>query len=174
MRQALLTSAAILGYVLFTNYGRRRFTWHKWVPLLVAIPAIAVVYLRTAPATGADLLIYAAAAVLGAGFGLAATATTALDRDRATGRLFTCCGPAFAATWVIVLGSRVALVWALQDDPGFRRAAGSFMAAHAITTSAIAPTFVLLAIAMFAVRTVAILFRARQSRPRAAAFAVTP
>lgn len=165
MRQAVLISAAFLGYVLFSNYGHRRFSWHKWAPLLMVIPAIAVVYLRTAPVSGADLLIYTSAALAGAGFGLAANLTTGLDRDSATERLYTRCGAAFAATWVIALGSRIALVWALQDDPGFRRAAGRFMAAHAITPDVIAPTFVLLALAMFTVRTIALLLRARRSTP---------
>lgn len=162
MRQAVVISAAILGYVLLTNYGRRRFTWHKWAPLLLAIPPIGVAYLRTAPATAADLFIYTFAVVIGGAFGLAATATTGLDHDRATGRLYTRCGLAFAVTWVIALGSRVALISALQNNPGFRRAAGRFMAAHAITTDVIAPTFVLLALAMFTVRTLALLLRARR------------
>lgn len=172
MRQAVLISAAILGYVLLTNYGRRRFTWHKWAPLLLAIPAVGAAYLQSAPATAADLFIYACAVVIGGAFGLAATATTGVDRDPATGRLYTRCGLAFAVTWVIALGSRVALVWALQNDPGFRRAAGRFMAAHTITTDVIAPTFVLLALAMFTVRTLTLLLRARRvsspADPRAA------
>lgn len=165
MRQTVLISAAILSYVLLTNYGRRRFTWHKWAPLLLAIPAIGVAYLHAAPATDADLLIYATAGVVGAAFGVAANLATGLDRDSASGRLYTRCGVAFATTWVIALGSRIGLVWALQDDPGFRRAAGGFMAGHAITTDVIAPTFVLLALAMFTARTLALLLRARRPTP---------
>lgn len=66
-----------------TTAGRRRFTWHKWASLLLAIPAIGVAYLHAAPATDADLLIYATAGVVGAAFGLAANLATGLDRDSA-------------------------------------------------------------------------------------------
>jgi len=32
MEQAILTSSAILAYVLLTQYGRRRFSWGTWLP----------------------------------------------------------------------------------------------------------------------------------------------
>jgi multisubunit Na+/H+ antiporter MnhB subunit len=34
MQQAILTSSAIVAYVLLTQYGRRRFSWRTWLPAI--------------------------------------------------------------------------------------------------------------------------------------------
>jgi len=152
MQQAIIASALILTYVLITQYGRRRFAWHKWLPPLLGIPVIGVIYLRTAPMTLADLVVYAAAIGIGAVFGVLATRTTRLERDPRTRRLYTRCGVAFALTWLVALGSRVAFVWALQDSTAVRQDVGDFMRDHQIVRDAIAPTFVLIALSMFMLR----------------------
>lgn len=166
MQQAITASALILGYVLLTQYGRRRFSWHKWLPPALAIPVIAVIYLRTAPRTGADLGLYGVAILIGALFGLLATWTTRLERDAHTRRLYTRCGLAFALTWLIALGSRVVFVWALQDNPTTRRAVSTFMVDHHIVRDAIAPSFVLIALTMFTIRLVVLAVQARHVSPQ--------
>src|SRR5437660_2020 len=127
MRQAILLSSAILAYVLLTQYGRRRFSWRMWLTAIVGIPVAAAVYLTRAPDHPDDIYLYLASAAVGGGFGVVASATTRVDRDQETGRLYTRCGPAFAATWTVALGTRIALVWALQDVPWFANTAGSFL-----------------------------------------------
>ena len=175
MQQAILTSSAILAYVLLTQYGRRGFSWRAWLPAVIGIPVAAAVYLSRAPAHRYDLYLYLVAAAVGCGFGALATATTGVERDPGAGRLYTRCGPAFAATWAIALGTRVAFIWALQDLPWFAHAAGPFLRDHQIERSAIAAAFVLMAVTMYGLRFAVIAVRARQlPRPGAVGRAGNP
>jgi hypothetical protein len=162
MRQAILMSAAILAYVLLTQYGRRRFSWRMWLSAIVGIPIAAAVYLARAPGHLDDIYLYLASAAAGIGFGALASAATGVERDRDTGRLYTRCGVAFAAAWTAALGTRVALIWGLQDVRWFASAAGPFFRDHQIGRSAIAAAFVLMAVTMYGLRFAVIAVRARQ------------
>jgi hypothetical protein len=175
MQQAILTSSAILAYVLLTQYGRRRFSWRTWLPAIIGIPIAAAVYLSRAPADRYDVYLYLVAAAAGCGFGALATATTGVERDSAAGRLYTRCGPAFAATWAIAMGTRVAFIWALRDVPWFAHTAGPFLRDHQIGRSAIAAAFVLMAVTMYGLRSAVIAMRAQQlPRPGAVGRAGDP
>jgi hypothetical protein len=170
MEQAILTSSAILAYVLLMQYGRRRFSWRAWLPAVAGIPIAAAVYLSRAPAHRYDVYLYLVAAAAGCGFGALASAATGVERDAGAGRLYTRCGPAFAATWAIATGTRVAFIWALQDAPWFAHTAGPFLRDHQIGRSAIAAAFVLMAVIMYGLRFAVIAVRARQMpRPGAQA-----
>ena len=162
MEQAILTSSAILAYVLLMQYGRRRFSWRTWLPAIIGIPIAAAVYLSRAPAHRYDVYLYLVATAAGCGFGALASATTGVERDPGAGRLYTRCGPAFAATWAIAMGTRVAFIWALQDAPWFAHIAGPFIRDHQIGRSAIAAAFVLMAVIMYGLRFAVIAVRARQ------------
>ena len=168
MRQAILTSSAIMAYVLLTQYGRRSFTWRRWLPAIAAVPVAAVVYLSRAPAYRYDVYLYLVAAAAGCGFGVLATVFTGVDRDPQAGRLYTRSGPAFAVTWAIAMGTRVALIWALQDLPSFAHTVGPFLRDHQIGRSAIAAAFVLMAVTMYGVRFAGIAVKAWRL-PRAGA-----
>lgn len=175
MQQAILTSSAILAYVLLTQYGRRGFSWRTWLPAVIGIPIAAAVYLSRAPAHRYDVYLYLVAAAVGCGFGALATVTTGVERDPGAGRLYTRCGPAFAAIWAIAMGTRVAFIWALQDVPWFAHTAGSFLRDHQIEHSAIAAAFVLMAVTMYGLRFAVIAVRAWQlPRPGAVARAGDP
>jgi drug/metabolite transporter (DMT)-like permease len=162
MQQAILTSSAILAYVLLTQYERRRFSWPRWLPAIIAIPVAAAVYLSRAPAHRYDIYLYLVGAAAGCGFGALAAATTRVEQDPGAGRLYTRCGPAFAATWATAMGTRVAFIWALQDVPWFAHTAGPFLRDHQIGRSAIAAAFVLMAVTMYGLRFAVIAVRARQ------------
>jgi hypothetical protein len=162
MDQAILTSSAILAYVLLTQYGRRRFSWRTWLSAIIGIPVAAAVYLSRAPAHRYDIYLYLAAAAVGCGFGALAAATTGVERDPGAGRLYTRCGPAFAAAWAIAMGIRVAFIWALQHAPWFAHTAGPFIRDHQIGRNAIAAAFVLMAVTMYGLRFAVIAVRARQ------------
>jgi hypothetical protein len=165
MQQAILTSSTILAYVLLTQYGRRRLSWPRWLPAITGIPIAAAVYLSRAPAHRYDIYLYLAAAA----------AATGVEQDPGTGRLYTRCGPAFAATWAIAMGTRVAFIWALQDVPGFAHTAGPFLRDHQIGRSAIAAAFVLMAVTMYGLQFAVIAVRARQlPRPGAVGRAGNP
>ena len=175
MQQAILTSSTILAYVLLTQYGRRRLSWPRWLPAITGIPIAAAVYLSRAPAHRYDIYLYLAAAAAGCGFGALAAAATGVEQDPGTGRLYTRCGPAFAATWAIAMGTRVAFIWALQDVPWFAHTAGPFLRDHQIGRSAIAAAFVLMAVTMYGLRFAVIAVRARQlPRPGAVGRAGNP
>jgi hypothetical protein len=164
-----------LAYVLLTQYGRRRFSWRTWLPAVIGIPIATAVYASRAPAHRYDLYLYFVAAAVGCGLGALATATTGVERDPRAGRLYTRCGPAFAATWTIAMGTRVAFIWALQDVPRFAHTAGPFIRDHQIGRSAIAAAFVLMAVTMYGLRFAIIAVRARQlPRPAAAGRAGNP
>ncbi|HZR54966.1 MAG TPA: hypothetical protein VFB06_36395 [Streptosporangiaceae bacterium] len=168
MRQAILTSSAILAYVLLTQYGRRRFSWQKLLPAIIGIPIAAAIYLSRAPAHRYDIYLYLLAAAVGCGFGALASAATGVERDPGAGQLYTRCGPAFAAIWAVAMGIRVAFIWALQDVPWFAHIAGPFIRDHQIGRGAIAAAFVLMAVTMYGLRFAMIAVRARQlSRPGA-------
>lgn len=166
MQQAILTSSVILAYVLLTQYGRRRLAWHRWLPAVILIPVVAAAYLARAPTQRYDIYAYLVAAAAGCLCGALAAAVTSVDRDQRTGRLYTRCGPGFAAVWAIALGTRVAFIWALQDAPWFTRIAGTFIRDHQIGRSAIAAAFVLMAVVMYGLRFAVIAVRVRQA-PRA-------
>jgi hypothetical protein len=165
MQQAIFASSAILAYVLLTQYGRRRFSWQRWLPAIIAIPVAAAVYLSRAPAHRYDVYLYLVAAAAGGGFGALATATTGVEREPGAGQLHTRCGPAFAATWAIAMGTRVALIGGLQDLPWFAHTAGPFLRDHQIGRSAIAAAFVLMAVTMYGLQFAAIAVRTRQLPP---------
>ena len=152
MKQAIIISSAILAYVLLTQYGQRRFSWQRSLPAIIGIPIAVAVYLSRAPGHRYDVYLYLVAAAIGCGFGALTTATTSLERDPGTGRLYANCGLAFAAIWAIAMGTRVALIWALQDVPWFAHAAGPFIRDHQIGRNAIAAAFVLMAVTMYGLR----------------------
>ena len=175
MRQAILTSSAILAYVLLTQYGRRKLSWRRWLPAIIAIPVAAAVYLSRAPAHRYDLYLYLVAAAAGFGFGALATAATSVELDPSTSQLYTRCGPAFAATWAMATGTRVGFIWALLHWPWFAHTAGPFLRDHQIGRSAIAAAFVLMAVTMYGLRLAVIAVRARQlPRPSTAGRAGSP
>ena len=107
---------------------------------------------RRRPAHRYDIYLYLVAAAVGCGFGALAAATTGVERDPRAGRLYTRCGPAFAATWAIAMGTRVAFIWALLHAPWFAHTAGPFIRDHQIGRHAIAAAFVLMAVTMYGLR----------------------
>jgi hypothetical protein len=161
MQQAIVTSSAILAYVLFTQYGRRRFSWLRWLPAILGIPVAAAVYLSRAPAGRYDIYLYLLAAALGGGFGALATAATGVERGSGDGQVYTRCGLAYAVTWAGAMATRVALIWALRDVPWFAHTAGPFLRDHQIGRDAIAAAFVLMAVIMYGLRFAVIAVRAR-------------
>lgn len=175
MRQAILISSAIFAYVLLTHYGRRRLSWQRWLPAIIGILIAAAVYLSRAPGHRYDVYLYLVAAAAGCGFGALAAATTGVEQDPRAGQLYTRCGTAFAATWAIAMGTRVAFIWALQHMPWFTHTAGPFLRDHQIGRSAIAAAFVLMAVTMYGLRFAVIAVRAWQlPRPGAVGRAGNP
>ena len=160
--QAALIGGGIAAVVFASQLGRRDLSWHKVVYPLLSVAGFGYGYLSDAPTGRPELWLYAAAIGLGLVFGAVATATTGMERDRTTGRIMTTCGAGFVATWLVALGARLAFIWAVEHDMGFREQVGTFMMSHYIHESAIAPFFVIWALTMLLARLAAILVRAGQ------------
>lgn len=161
-QQAALVGGGIAAVVLAGQLGRRELTWHKIAFPLLSVLGFGYAYLGSAPTGRPELWLYAAAIVVGLAFAAVATATTDLVRDTRTGRLTTICGAGFVATWLTALAARLVFIWAVEHDAGFRSTVGTFMLQHQIHQAAIAPFFVLWALAMVVGRLVAVLLRARR------------
>jgi hypothetical protein len=165
VKEALIFGAVFFGYMMLTQFGRRRWTWHKWLPPVVAIPVFVTIYFAKAPHTWQDILAYAACGVLGLAFGGLTIVFTKMYRSETNRRLYTLCGIGFAATWLAAMGLRIGFVWALQNVDPFRTGFGRFMAENDIAKDAIAPCFVILPCMMITVRIIALGLRARRFPP---------
>jgi nitrate/nitrite transporter NarK len=165
MKEALIVGAVFFGYMMLTQFGRRRWTWHKWLPQVVAIPIFVTIYFVRAPHTWQDILAYAVCGVLGLAFGALSSVFTKIYRSETNRRLYTLCGVGFAATWFVAMGLRIGLVWALENIDPFRTGFGRFMAENDIAKDAIAPCFVILPCVMITVRIITLGLRARRFPP---------
>lgn len=161
--QALLIGGSIFLVMLFTGLGRRKLTTHAVIRPLIIVGVFAVIYLKSAPtATGGEWALYAVGVAIGLLFGSVAALFTKVERDTETGAVMTVAGAGFAITWFVAMALRLLFVWAVTDLPAFREQVGIFMMGHQIEQSAIAPFFVIWALAMVVSRVVAIQIRARR------------
>ena len=151
LQQALLISGGIFAVMVHSQYGTREFTRRKIAIPLLAIAGLGYVYLHAAPIAMPDLFVYAAGATIGVLFGIAA-ACTAIRRDANTGRILTVSGIGFVATWFVAMAVRIGFIWGVENIDSFRNQFGAFMFEHSIDLSAIAPFFVVMALAMVVVR----------------------
>lgn len=162
LAQAALISGSIFGVVMLRGYGRRAFDRAAVLMPLGMVAGFGYGYLRHMPLhTSAELITYAAAIAIGLVFGGVATAATGVERDRTSGKVVTVTGPAFAAVWALAVVVRLAFVWALQDWTFARDHIGQLMLTHGIAVGAIAPFFLLWALAMVVSRMVALKIRSR-------------
>ena len=152
LQQALLISGGIFAVMVHSQYGTREFTRRKIAIPLLAIAGFGYGYLHAAPIAMPDLIVYAAGATIGVLFGIAAAACTAIRRDANTGRILTVSGIGFVATWFVAMAVRIGFIWGVENIDSFRNQFGAFMFEHSIDLSAIAPFFVVMALAMVVVR----------------------
>lgn len=153
---ALVISGSIFAVMMWSQLGRRAYTWHKVLLPVVSVLGFGYAYLRDVPTSGSAVWLYAAGIAIGAVFGIAATVATGLERDQATGKLYTRTGRAFVITWLLAMLLRIAFVWGVDDSAGFRQQVGRFMIDHHLVQGAIAPFFVLMALTTVVVRVVAL------------------
>ncbi|MFJ2958071.1 hypothetical protein [Streptomyces sp. NPDC087270] len=165
MEQALAISGGIFGLMLLTQYGRRKYDRHKVLMPLVSVSVIGYFYLRGAPTHTVDLVVYLVGAAVGVVCGGIATLTTGVERDRGSGRVYTRCGAGFVAIWSVVVALRVAFIYLSEHDAWFRGHLVTFMTDHRIVEDAIAPFFVLMALAMVLSRVLLVLARVRALPP---------
>ncbi|RIJ71275.1 hypothetical protein D1871_14735 [Nakamurella silvestris] len=155
----LAISLSILAMMVLTQFGRREYTARAAVRPLVVVLVLGYIYLKDAPISGPEVLLYAAGIGIGLVFAVLATISTRLELDPESGRRYTLCGAGFVATWLVAVAVRIAFVWSVDNLEGFRNAVGTFMYQHQLAEGSIAPFFVLMALATVLGRTVAVRMR---------------
>ena len=148
----------VFAAVCILRLGRRRFTRRQRVLPLVVVVVLALNYVRGMPTTGNDLALELSCLAVGALFGLAMVAVTAVEQEEATGDVWVRAGAAYLALWVILLGSRVffaysATGWAHQDI-------GRFFITNRLSFNSITPAFVLMTIGSIGVYAIGVTLRA--------------
>ncbi|MER7929592.1 MULTISPECIES: hypothetical protein [unclassified Streptomyces] len=165
MEQALTISGGIFAVMMLTQYGRRKYDLHKVLMPIGTVSAVGYFYLKGMPAHHADVVVYLVGAAIGLACGLVATLTTGVERDPGTGKVHTRCGAGFVAIWTAVVALRVAFIFLAEHNTWFRDHLGTFMLDHHIAQDAVAPFFVIMALAMVLTRVFLLLARVRLPAP---------
>ena len=161
MEQALTISGGIFAVMMLTQYGRRKYDLHKVLMPIATVSAIGYFYLKGMPTQHVDVVVYLVGAAIGLACGVIATFTTGVERDPASGQVHTRCGVGFVAIWTVVVAARVAFIYFAEHNTWFRDHLGTFMTEHQIVQDAIAPFFVIMALAMVLTRVFLLLARVR-------------
>jgi len=156
---ALVISGSIFAVMMASQLGRREYTWHKVLTPVLSVAGFGYAYLRNIPTGGSSIWLYAVGIAIGAVFAVLATVSTGVERDSATGKLFTTTGAAFVATWLVAMALRVGFVWSVDNVGSFRNQVGTFMTGHQIAEASIAPFFVLMALTTVVGRVIAVQIR---------------
>lgn len=155
----IILFAGLALYIVATQIGRHTLSPRRFLTPLIAVVAVAFVYLKGVPTMGGDLSFEIVCALAGLAFGLLAACFVRVERDARSGQIVTQAGVAYAVVWLAVFGGRLAFGWAASGV--WRGAVGQFSMTHEITGAAAwTAAFVLMAIAMVAARTVALAARA--------------
>lgn len=156
---SLVISGSIFAVMMLSQFGRRDYTWHKVLYPLISVGIFGYSYLKDLPTVGNAVWLYLVGVVIGLVFAGWATVTTGVERDAATGKLYTRTGAGFVTAWLVAMGLRIAFVYAAENVPSFRGQVGTFMMNHQLVEGSIAPFFVLMALTTVVVRIVAIRVR---------------
>jgi hypothetical protein len=155
----IILFAGLALYLIASQLGRHPLSTRRFVTPLVAVVAVALLYLKTIPTAGGDLPFEFICTAVGLACGVLAASLVRVERDGRSGRIVVQAGVAYAAVWALVFGGRLAFGWAASGV--WRTAVGQFSLAHEITgTAAWTAAFVLMAIAMVGARTLVLAARA--------------
>jgi hypothetical protein len=152
-----ITYIGLFVFVLATQLGRRQVSARKLVMPLVLVGAIGAKYLVHLPAGSMGHLLEAGGLLAGLIFGFASIAVVKVSADPATGRPYTTAGWGYAAVWTVALAGRMA--FAYGSAHWFTAPLAAFSAANHVPGTAYAAAFVLMVLAMIAVRSTAVALR---------------
>jgi hypothetical protein len=151
---------AILVLLVVRQVREHRMDLRGLAGPVLAVGAAAVLFLRSVPAGGNDLLLEMACVAAGAVMGCLSGRFTHLRRDRG-GQVLGHAGWASASLWVTGVGARMAFVFAVTH--GLGPAVGRFSAAHDITSAqAWAAALVMMALADVLARLTVLFARSRR------------
>jgi hypothetical protein len=146
----ILLVLGLAATVLVTQLGRRTLTWRRMLLPLAVAALVGRQYLQSIPTAGGDLDFEIVCAVFGVACGVFAAGLVGLRRDANSGRISTEAGLAYAAVWVTILGGRLGFAYLATNQ--WHAQVRQFSMDHAITASAWASAFVLMALAMVVAR----------------------
>jgi hypothetical protein len=156
-----ITFIGLFVFVLATQLGRRPVAARKLVLPLLLVGGIGTKYLRALPSGSMSHLLELGGLAVGVAFGLVSVALVKVERDPARGRPVTRAGWGYAALWTVALAGRMA--FAYGSTHWFTAPLAAFSIANHVPGTAYAAAFVLMVLAMIAVRTIAIVVRSRQA-----------
>jgi nitrate reductase gamma subunit len=143
---SLVISGSIFAVVMLSQFGRREYTWRKVLIPLAFLGYFGYTYLHDLPTAGNAAWLYLTGVLIGLLFGTWASATTGVEKDAQSGKLYTRTGGGFVVAWLVAMGLRVAFVYAVENVSSFRDQVGTFMLSHQLVEGSIAPFFVLMAL----------------------------
>ena len=143
---ALVISGSIFAVVMLSQFGRRTYSLRKLLIPVVSVGVFGYSYLHDLPTVGNAVWLYAVGVIIGLLFGAWASVTTGIEKDTATGTLYTRTGAGFVIAWLTAVVLRVAFVLAVDQVSSFRDQVGTFLMDHQLVEGAIAPFFVLMAL----------------------------
>ncbi|MFD2468947.1 DUF1453 domain-containing protein [Amycolatopsis silviterrae] len=163
MTDALIMGGILLALVLFTQVGRRRHNLVMGIMPFVSCTVIGVLYFTGGIAiTAPNVVSGLVGAVLGAIAGAGLIATTRVERSPVTGRVQTWAGWPYLLIWLVVLVGRLVFVWAVENVRPFAVQVGEFLVSTQVDKDGVGLFFVLMALAMVAVRAGGVLWRSRR------------
>jgi hypothetical protein len=161
LQQSLLISGSIFAVVMITQYGRRAYTLHALIRPLLMCAGFGYFYVKGAPTSTADVVVYAVGAGIGVVFGVVSYLLTRVEREP-SGAVKTVTGYGFVGVWLLAVAVRITFIALSEHNATFRRHLGQFMVGHGIIEDAIAPFFVLMALAMVISRIALVAAKARR------------
>jgi hypothetical protein len=176
MTATYLLSLGILAFVLKTGLGTRELDRRRFTLPLAVVAVAGSLFLRSVPATPADIGLIAVLGAAGVLLGLVAGALMKVRRT-GDGSLVTVAGTSYAAVWVAAVGGRLAFAysashWFAPQIASFSRAAGiSGSAAYTAAFVTMALTIVLTRVAVTAVKAARLTADTPLTRPHATASA---
>lgn len=155
----IILFAGLAVYIIASQLGRHPISARRFLAPLIAVVAVALLYLKNIPTVGGDLPFELICTALGLACGVLAASLVRVERDSRSGQIVLQAGIAYAAVWALVFGGRLAFGWAASGV--WRTAVGQFSMTHEITGAAAwTAAFVLMAIAMVGARTLVLAARA--------------
>jgi hypothetical protein len=147
--------------ILATQLGRREPDAKRLIMPLVLVGAVGFKYVRHLPSGSVSHLLELGGVLVGVAFGLASIALVKVERNPVNGKPVTNAGWGYAAVWTAALAGRLA--FAYGSTHWFEGSLAGFSMTHHVPGATYGAAFVLMVVAMIAVRTIGIVVRANQA-----------
>ncbi len=151
-----IINLVVLGAVYEADLGHRKITLFRLIRPLLLAAGIVALYFKKVGTAGNGLVFELFLLVLGIGLGLAAASLFRVYRDK--GSPWSQAGAAYAALWAVVIGARLAFVYATYHSQSLDK----WLATQRLTSDTITDALLFMAVAMVLARTASLRVRARR------------